>query len=103
MYENRSFLYMFLGILKFQLNNDIGILFRKEFYMENNISIIDEVSLIDKIYIVRGKQVMLDCDLAEIYGYKVKVLNQQVKRNIERFPEDFIFQLTKTELENILS
>lgn len=94
---------MFLGILKFQLNNDIGILFRKEFYMENNISIIDEVSLKDKIYIVRGKQVMLDCDLAEIYGYKVKVLNQQVKRNIERFPEDFMFQLTKTELENILS
>lgn len=69
--------------------------------MKNNISIIDEISLKDKIYIVRGKQVMLDCDLAEIYGYKVKVLNQQVKRNIERFPEGFMFQLNNEEY-NIL-
>ena len=70
------FIYMFLGILKFQLNNDIGILFRKEFYMENNISIIEETSLKDKIYIIRGKQVMLDFELAELYGYTTKVFNQ---------------------------
>lgn len=47
---------------------------------------------------IRGKQVMLDVDLAEIYGYEVKALNQQVKRNIARFPEDFMFQLEKEEI-----
>lgn len=41
---------------------------------------------------------MLDCDLAEIYGYEVKRLNEQVKRNINRFPEDFMFQFTKEEI-----
>ncbi|MDD7147030.1 MAG: ORF6N domain-containing protein, partial [Lachnospiraceae bacterium] len=45
------------------------------------------------MYIIRGQQVMLDKDLAEIYGYEVKRLNEQVKRNISRFPEDFMFQL----------
>ena len=43
------------------------------------------------VYIIRGQQVMLDTDLAQIYGYEVKRLNQQVKRNISRFPEDFMF------------
>ena len=50
---------------------------------------------------IRGQQVMLDSDLAIIYGYEVKYLNRQVKRNIERFPEDFMFQLTKDEYENL--
>ena len=45
-----------------------------------------------KVYIIRGQQVMLDKDLAGIYGYDVKRLNEQVKRNINRFPEDFMFQ-----------
>ena len=49
---------------------------------------------------IRGKQVMLDRDLARLYGVETKVLNQAVKRNIERFPEDFMFQLTKEEFEN---
>ncbi len=44
------------------------------------------------------QQVMLDYDLAEIYGYEVKRLNEQIKRNITRFPEDFMFQLTKDEI-----
>ena len=52
----------------------------------------------DRVYIIRGQQVMLDRDLADIYGYEVRALNQQVKRNIERFPEDFMFQLTKAEV-----
>ncbi|MBP3543144.1 MAG: ORF6N domain-containing protein [Lachnospiraceae bacterium] len=52
----------------------------------------------NRVYVIRGQQVMLDCDLAEIYGYEVKALNQQVKRNITRFPEDFMFQLEKEEL-----
>ena len=52
----------------------------------------------DRVYIIRGQQVMLDRDLADIYGYEVRALNQQVKRNIERFPEDFMFQLEKDEI-----
>ena len=52
-----------------------------------------------KIYEIRGQRVMLDRDLAAMYGVETKVLNQAVKRNIERFPEDFMFQLTKGECE----
>jgi len=47
---------------------------------------------------VRGEQVMLDSDLAKIYGYELKAMNQKVKRNIERFPEDFMFQVKKEEI-----
>ena len=49
------------------------------------------------IKIIRGQQVMLDRDLAALYGVETKRLNEQVKRNIKRFPEDFMFQLTKDE------
>lgn len=52
-----------------------------------------------KIYEIRGQKVMLDRDLAEMYGVQTKVLNQAVKRNIERFPEDFMFQLTTEETQ----
>ena len=52
------------------------------------------------IHIIRGKQVMLDRDLARLYGVETKRLNEQVKRNIERFPEDFMFQLTREEAES---
>ena len=55
------------------------------------------------IYTIRGKQVMLDYDLAVIYGYEVKRLNEQVKRNSGRFPDDFMFQLTKDEVEVVKS
>ena len=57
----------------------------------------------DLIYTVRGKQVMLDSDVAMLYHYETKKINQTVKRNIERFPEDFCFQLTENELENMWS
>mgnify|MGYP002626714869 CR=1 FL=1 len=50
------------------------------------------------VYMIRGQQVMLDSDLAGIYGYELKAMNQQVKRNIERFPEDFMFQLKQEEI-----
>lgn len=53
-----------------------------------------------KIYEIRGQQVMLDRDLADLYGVETKVLNQSVKRNIERFPDDFMFQLTNEETQN---
>lgn len=55
-------------------------------------------NICNRVYVIRGQQVMLDYDLAELYGYEVKALNQQVKRNIDRFPEDFMFQLKKEEI-----
>ena len=54
----------------------------------------------NKIYTIRDTRVMLDFDLAELYGVETKVLNQAVKRNRERFPDDFMFQFTDDELEN---
>jgi len=62
--------------------------------------IISSERIINKIYIFRNKKVMLDKDLAELYGVKTMVLNQAVKRNIKRFPEDFMFQLDKKEIGN---
>lgn len=68
--------------------------------MKNNeLSIYDENYLKSKIYIIRGVQVMLDADLAEIYGYSTKNFNRQVNNNIERFDDDMRFQLTDTEVE----
>ena len=71
--------------------------------MEETKELITTDAIRSKVYILRGQQVMLDQDLAEIYGYKVKNLNQQVKRNLTRFPEDFMFQLTKEEVELVKS
>lgn len=56
---------------------------------KNEVMTVDNIQ--KKVYMVRGQQVMLDCDLAELYGYEVRYLNRQVKRNIGRFPEDFMF------------
>lgn len=56
-----------------------------------------------KIYFVREQKVMLDSDLAKLYDVETRVLNQAVKRNLTRFPEDFMFQLTKEEFENLKS
>jgi len=53
------------------------------------------------IYIIRGEKVMLDSDLAHLYGVETKYLNRQVKRNIQRFPKQFMFQLSKQELKNL--
>ena len=55
------------------------------------------------IYEIRGQRVMLDADLAEMYGVTAKVLNQAVKRNAERFPEDFMFRLTPEEADSLRS
>ena len=65
----------------------------------NDIAIINEEELYSKLYNIRGKQVMLDADLAKIYGYTTKDFNRQVKNNIEKFDADFRFQLTKKEFE----
>lgn len=68
--------------------------------MENEISILQ---IEKKIFVIRGVQVMIDRDIAELYGVETKVLNQAVKRNIERFPEDFMFQLTREEIDSVKS
>ena len=68
--------------------------------MSNDEIIPEEYNIRSKILIIRGQQVMLDRDLAELYGVETKILNQAVKRNIERFPKNFMFQLDKTEFEN---
>ena len=67
-----------------------------------NFSLIDENFLKSRIYTIRGLRVMLDADLAEIYGYETRFFNRQVKNNIERFAEDFRFQLTEKELQNLM-
>ncbi|MBM4331337.1 MAG: ORF6N domain-containing protein [Deltaproteobacteria bacterium] len=54
-----------------------------------------------KIYLIRGQRVMLDVDLAELYGVKTKILNKAVKRNLDRFPEDFMFQLNNQAVERL--
>jgi len=60
-------------------------------------------SIVQKIFIIRGKKVMFDRDLAKLYGVQTKVLLQGIKRNRERFPNDFMFQLTKEEFINLRS
>ena len=70
---------------------------------KNDFSLIDENFLKSRIYTIRGFKVMLDSDLAEIYGYDKKVFNQQVKNNIEKFDDDFRFQLDRNELANLIS
>ena len=67
------------------------------------MAIIDEQSIRDKIYTVRGVQVMLDFELAEVYGYTTKRFNEQVKNNIEKFDEDFRFQLSSEETKILRS
>jgi hypothetical protein len=65
--------------------------------------IIPQIAIESRIHLIRNKKVMLDRDLAELYNVKTKVLNQSVKRNIVRFPEDFMFQLSKEETESLRS
>ena len=71
--------------------------------MEEQAELMSVDNIYNRVYVIRGQQVMLDYDLAEIYGYEVKALNQQVKRNIARFPEDFMFQLSDEEMGNLKS
>ena len=68
----------------------------------NELIIINEENIKDLIYEIRGQKVMLDFDLARIYGYETKTFNQQVRNNINKFPDDFRFQLTKDEIALIL-
>ncbi len=60
-------------------------------------------SIASRIFLVRGQKVMLDSDLAELYGVTTSALNQAVRRNIDRFPSDFMFQMTDSEFSNLKS
>lgn len=71
--------------------------------MGENQLVLSTEDIKSKIYVIRNMQVMIDADLAELYNVEVKVLNQSVKRNSERFPENFMFQLTKDEFETLRS
>ena len=64
---------------------------------------ITEKSISNKIYFIRGREVMIDRDLAELYGVETRILNQSVRRNIKRFPEDFMFQLSPEEFNKWIS
>jgi phage regulator Rha-like protein len=70
---------------------------------KNIIKLIPDETIIRKIYVIRGHKVMLDFDLAVLYEVETKRLNEQVKRNIDRFPEDFMFRLTQREWEAMRS
>lgn len=69
---------------------------------EVKISVPEEF-IVSKIYMIRNRKVMLDSDLAELYGVETRRLNEQVKRNIRRFPDDFMFQLINDEMVNLMS
>ena len=68
---------------------------------ETDLTLIEKIE--EKIYLIRGQKVMLDSNLAEVYQVETKVLNQAVKRNLHRFPKDFMFQLTENETESLRS
>jgi hypothetical protein len=70
---------------------------------EKDTLMIPEEVIMSKIYVIRGQKVMLDRDLAELYRVETKALKQAVRRNIERFPEDFMFTLDEEEFENLRS
>lgn len=70
--------------------------------MENEILLSEEL-ISNKIYFFRNQKVMIDSDLASLYGIETKRLNEQVKRNLSRFPADFMFQLTENEFQNLKS
>lgn len=62
-----------------------------------------EQRILNRIYFIRGEKVILDRDLAEMYGVETRVLNQSIKRNLNRFPKDFMFQLSEKEFRNLIS
>lgn len=67
------------------------------------VAIVEEQKILNRIHVVRGQKVMLDKDLAEMYGVETRVLKQAVKRNKERFPKDFMFEMTAREVEKMVS
>ena len=85
-------------------NNDTGVTDNasKENKAVKEVMILNDRTFQDRLYIIRGQKVMLDFDLAEIYGYSTKRFNEQVKRNISKFPEDFMIELNANDMDKIL-
>lgn len=71
--------------------------------MDNKKLMIPDEVIANKIFLIRGQKVMIDSEIAELYGVETRRLNEQVKRNSERFPENFMFQLTRDEFDNLKS
>src|SRR4030042_5972783 len=71
--------------------------------MNKNTSVIPEERIVQIILLIRGKKVIIDSDLARLYGVSTKRLNEQVRRNLNRFPEDFMFQLTSQEKAEVVA
>lgn len=71
--------------------------------MENDSKLLQNIIVDDKIFIIRGVQVMVDRDFADLYGVETKRLNEQVKRNIEKFPSDFMYHLTDEEKNELVA
>jgi hypothetical protein len=87
----------YLEVAKFVLQN------QGDFMGKRTESLLPVERITSKIYLLRNEKVLIDRDLAELYGVEVKKFNQAVKRNIERFPEDFMFQLTRDEYTSLRS
>lgn len=66
-------------------------------------ALVIEQKILNRIYVVRGEKIMLDRDLAELYGIETRILKQAVKRNIERFPKDFMFEMIGKEIDHLVS
>jgi hypothetical protein len=66
-------------------------------------ALVTEQKILNRIYVIRGEKIMLDRDLAELYGIETRVLKQAVKRNMERFPKDFMFEMTGKEIDRMVS
>lgn len=71
--------------------------------MTTDLVLIDEKTIKDKMYYIRGEYVMIDSDLANLYGYSTRKFNEQVKNNIKKFDEDFMFRLTNEEYKILMS
>jgi hypothetical protein len=84
-----------------QFRPEVGLVLKIFFsWMVGMESEISNLQIEKKIFVIRGVQVMVDRDIAELYGVETRRLNEQVKRNIERFPEEFMFQMNDEEFEN---
>ena len=100
--SGNSLRFFLLFAVKSTLSGEIVKVFYVKDFMKkrkSSLAISDEI-IINKIHVVRGQKIMLDRDLAELYGIETKVLKQAVKRNLRRFPADFMFVMNNKEFEN---
>jgi len=79
------------------------LIIKESIFMPKKKAVVPVGKIEQRILLIRGEKVIVDADLAEFYGVQTKVLNQAVKRNKDRFPEDFMFRLTKTEKDELVT